>query len=232
MAPIQANRLLSFLSMAFSLAIRWEWLKGENPVHGIERYRETKRDRFVTPTELPALIKSIMAESDPYVRAFFILALLTGARKSELLNMRWEDVDLDVGEWRIPETKAGRVHTLPLSRPAIHTIDRLPRVEKNPFVLVGHRRGTHLINPTNAWHRILKRSELNGIWIHDLRRTLGSYLAMRGASLPLIGKVLNHSNPSTTQVYARFSDSAPRAALEEVGASMLSGQSGAEKCEK
>ncbi len=88
-------------------------------------------------------------------------------------------------------------------------------------MIVGRKGREHLKEPAKAWQRIRRRAGLEDVRLHDLRRTVGSYLAMSGASLPLIGKVLNHSNASTTQIYARLSDDAPRAALESIGATVM-----------
>ena len=219
-APVQANRVASLLSKMFNLAIKWEWLE-RNSAQGIERFKEEKRDRFVKEHELPRLIESIQAEPDLYIRGFFLLLLLTGARRSELLSMRHEDIDFYTAEWRISITKAGRVHVLPLSEEAVEVIKSLPHVVGNPYVIVGRKERDHLKEPAKAWQRIRRRAGLNDVRIHDLRRTVGSYMAMGGANLPLIGKVLNHSNPSTTQIYARLADNAPRAALEEVGKTVM-----------
>jgi integrase len=215
-APIQANRLLSFLSKAFSLARGWGWIS-DNPARRIERFREEKRDRYVKRHELPQLMGAIEKENNPHIRAFFLLCLLTGARRSEILSMCWEDVDLETGEWRIPDTKSGRAHLVHLNEGALQTIRDLPRMVGNPHVIVGHKKGDRLRNPAKAWARIRERAGLEDVRIHDLRRTVGSYMAQSGASLPLIGAVLNHSNPSTTQIYARMADDSPRAAWDAIG---------------
>lgn len=214
-APVQANRMLSFLSKALNLAIRWDWIS-DNPAKGINKYREIKRDRYVNTHELPGLMEAIHAEPNPYIKAAFLLFLLTGARRSEVLTLRWEDIDFETAEWRISDTKSGRSHVIPLSQSALKIIRALPRIVGNPFVIVGNKKNSYLKNPTKAWYRIRKRAGLEDVRIHDLRRTVGSYMAQGGASLPLIGRVLNHSNPSTTAIYARIGDEAPRAALEAI----------------
>ncbi len=218
-APYEANRTLALLSKMFSLAIQWEMMN-KNPAKGIERFRETKRDRFVKDHELPRLMKAIQEEPNPYIHGFFMLLLLTGARRSEVLTMRREDIDFEVPEWRIPDTKAGRIHFLPLTEGAVEVIESLPRVVGNPYVIVGRNGKGHLKEPAKAWQRIRERTKLKDVRLHDLRRTVGSYMAMSGASLPLIGDVLNHTNPSTTQIYARFGNDASRVALESIAATV------------
>jgi integrase len=220
-APYAANRLLSLLRKMFNLAKLWELYHGENPVVGIERYPEEKRERFVEPRELPRVFQALAEEPNLFFQAVFLIGLLTGARKTEILTMQWEDVDLDQRLWRLPTTKAGRTHTLPLPKAVIKILRRLPRVHGNPYVFPGKYDGSHLVNVTKAWLRIRQRADLPDVRIHDLRRTLGSWLAGEGASLPLIGKALNHTNVSTTQVYARLDVEPVRRALEANATKML-----------
>ena len=220
-APYAANRLISLIRKAFNLAMVWELYQGENPIIGIERFPEKKRERFVQPLELPAVLQAISEEPNPYFQGFFLLALLTGARKTEILTMKWEEVDFEQNVWRLPETKAGRTHTLPLPKPVIKILQRLPKIYDNPYVFPGKHEGRHLVNVTKAWIQIRKRAGVSDVRIHDLRRTLGSWLAGEGASLPLIGKALNHTNVSTTQVYARMDVEPVRRALDANATKML-----------
>ena len=157
----------------------------------------------------------------PFVRGAFFVGLLTGARRSEVLTMKWEDLDLQQAIWRIPDTKAGRPHTIPLPIPVIQELLKLPRLEGNPFVFCGRWGRSHLINVSKLWRRIRKEAGLDDVRIHDLRRTLGSWLVAAGASLPLIGKALNHSNQGTTAIYARLQLDPVRVALEANATRML-----------
>ncbi len=216
-----ANRMVALVRTMFNLAFDWGVHPGPNPASRIKFFKEVKRDRFVRPDELPRLWKALQNEPNPYVRGAFFISLLTGARRSEVLSMRWEDLDLGQGLWRIPETKAGRPHTLPLPRPAIEELLKLPRLEGNPFVFCGRWGRKNLYNVSKPWLRIRKEAGLNDVRIHDLRRTLGSWLVAAGASLPLIGKALNHSQPATTAVYARLELDPVRAALEANAERML-----------
>jgi len=216
-----ANRIVALVRTMFNLAFDWGVHPGPNPASRIKFFKEVKRDRFVRPDELPRLWKALQNEPNPYVRGAFFIGLLTGARRSEVLGMKWADLDLRQGLWRIPETKAGRSHTLPLPRPAIDELLRLPRLEGNPFVFCGRWGKKNLHNVSKPWLRIRKEAGLGDVRIHDLRRTLGSWLVAAGASLPLIGKALNHSQPATTAIYARLELDPVRAALEENAARML-----------
>lgn len=215
----EANRVLALVKVIWKLAKTWGLLEGVegNPADGIKKFRERKRDRWVKPEEMPRLAAAIDLESNPYVRSALWLYLLTGARKSELLQLKWSDLDLERCEARLGDTKAGRIHYIPLSPEALVIIRSLPQLADNPHIFVGHKKGTHLVNVNKAWTRVKTAADIEDVRLHDLRRTVGSWLATSGASLPLIGKVLNHSNPSTTQIYARLSDDPARAALAEHG---------------
>ncbi|NKE70305.1 tyrosine-type recombinase/integrase [Candidatus Manganitrophus noduliformans] len=217
--PYEANRALALISRMFGLASRWGFLPegAPNPAAGIDKFKEAKRDRWVTPQELPRLAAAINKESNPYVKAALSLYLLTGCRKTELLSATWGDIDFDRCELRLEKTKAGRIHYVPLSDPAIRILRSLPKQKDNPFVFCGRRAGTRIIGIRKTWNRIRKASNLEDVRLHDLRRSVGSWLAGSGASLPLIGRVLNHSNVSTTQIYARLSEDHVRLAMENHG---------------
>ena len=218
--PYEANRVLALLAVAFNKAAEWGYLPEEapNPAVRVQRFREKSRDRWVKPNELPELLKAIEAEPNIYIRAAFKLYLLTGLRRSELLGLQWKDVDFTRKELRLEDTKAGRSHVVPLSAPAIEIFRSLPKQLGNPYVLPGQLHGRPLVNVAKPWGRIRKAAGLEAVRLHDLRRTVGSWMAAGGASLPLIGKVLNHSNASTTQVYARLAEDAAREVLEKHGA--------------
>ena len=221
--PYEANRTLSLISKIFELARRWGFVpeNQRNPARDIDQYKEEKRDRWVNPEELPRLAQAIDAEPNVYVRMALWLYLLTGVRKSELLAAQWDDIDWQRQELRLGETKAGRVHYVPLSAPALAILRELPRLEGNPYILPGHIRGRPLVNINRPWTRIRKAAGVEDVRLHDLRRTVGSWLAQSGNSLHLIGRVLNHSNPNTTAIYARFGQDHVRQALEEHAARLM-----------
>jgi integrase len=205
----------------FNLARDWGLYAGENPATRIQMFKEESRDRFVQPEELPRLLQAIAEEADPAVRAVLLTALLTGARRTEVLTMRWNDVSLTRAEWRIPHTKAGRPHLLPVPHALVSTLRSLPRVEGNPYVFVGQNGVGHLHDMKRAWDRIRVEAGIRDVRFHDLRRTVGSWLAGSGESLHLIGKVLNHRDVSTTAIYARLNLDPVRQALERHAAKML-----------
>lgn len=220
-APYRANRLVALLRKMFNLARDWGLYGGENPAKRIQMFREEARDRFVQPEELPRLIQAIAEEADPSVRAVVLTALLTGARRTEVLTMRWDDVSLTRAEWRIPHTKAGHPHLLPLPQALIATLRSLHRVDGNPYVFVGQNGVGHLHDMKRAWNRIRRAAGMEDVRFHDLRRTVGSWLAGSGESLHLIGKVLNHRDVSTTAIYARLNLDPVRRALERQATKML-----------
>ncbi|MGE0827430.1 MAG: tyrosine-type recombinase/integrase [Candidatus Binatia bacterium] len=219
-APYEANRTVALLSKMFELARRWGFVpeNAANPARGIDKFREHKRDRWLTHEELPRVTAAIAQEPNLYVRAAIWLYLLTGVRKTELLKTRWVDIDFTRCELRLPETKAGRVHYVPLSPPAIALLEMMPKEEGNPYLLPSTKvLGQHLVNIEKPWRRVRKAAGVEEVRLHDLRRTVGSWLAQAGNSLPLIGRVLGHTNASTTQIYARLGDDPARKALAEHG---------------
>lgn len=223
--PYEANRLLALLSKMFSLAEQWGFVPPGhvNPCRGIKKYPEQSRDRWVTPEEMPRLAKAIECEKDLYVQAAIWLYIFTGMRKSEVLSLKWTNVDLLANQITLSgeNTKSGRSLYLPMSKPVIDIFHALTRREGNPHVLPGRIQGSHLININKAWGRIKTKAKLEDVRLHDLRRTVGSMLAQSGASLHLIGKVLNHANTSTTAIYAHFAQDQVREALDNHGEAIL-----------
>lgn len=226
-APYAANRTVELLRKMFNLAESWGLSAGENPAKGIERFPEEKRDRFIKPEELPTLVEAAAQEKDIYIKASVMTLLLTGARKNEVLKMKWSDLDLAEGTWRKPRTKAGRPHLLPLPKPLIAMFMRLPRFDGNEYVFPsGRKKGGHLVGLQKAWERIRERAGekdkgVLDIRLHDLRRTTGSWMVMSGRSLPMIGQILDHSQQRTTQIYARFALDPVREALDQNAQQMV-----------
>lgn len=230
-ATYAANRIVALIRKMFNLARLWGMYKGENPATGIELFPETKRDRFIQPHELPKLFDALNEEPSLYVKTAFLVGLLTGARRGEVLSMRWADVHLQQAVWRIPHTKANRPHYIPLPQPVVAMLQALPRLQENPFVFPGRDGMHHLVNIAKAWTRIRARAGLADVRIHDLRRTLGSWLAASGANLTLIGHVLNHTQMSTTAIYARLHLDPVRTALEANAGRMLALVDGPSECD-
>lgn len=206
--PIQANRTLALLRAVFNKADELGF-NGLNPAAKVKKFREQSRDRFLQPAELPKFFTALNAEPNETLRDFFLLAIFTGARRSNVQAMRWADVDLDQATWRIPETKAGRVQHVPLAAPAVAVLRRRSEAATgSEYVLASRAKCGHVVEVKSAWKRILTASGLEDLRPHDLRRTLASYMAIQGASLNIIGATLGHSQAQTTQVYARLTNTA------------------------
>lgn len=215
-----ANRVKALLSSVFGWAISvglWE----SNPATGIKSNKENQRDRFLQSDELPQFFKALSEEPNKTIKDYFLLSLLTGARRSNVLSMRWQDINFDRAEWRIQETKNGTPQTVTLSPEVIEILqDRKPS-DGSVFVFPGTGKTGHLIEPKKGWKRILERAGIADLRIHDLRRTLGSWQAKTGASLAIIGKSLNHKNQNTTAIYARLDLDPVRESVNTATSAML-----------
>ena len=205
----QANRLLEKNRAIYNKAIEWGW-EGTNPTKGIKKFKEKSRQRFLRKDEMPRFFKALAEETNHTVRDYILISLLTGARKSNVLEMKWEQVNFTLREWHIPETKNGEPHVIPLSAPAIEILKERLQNSQSPggatfnYVFPGKGKSGHLIEPKKAWNRILKRAEIPDLRIHDLRRTLGSWMAALGATTAIIGKTLAHKSVQATKVYERL----------------------------
>jgi integrase len=204
-----ANRLLERIRAIFNKAIEWGW-QGENPARGIKKNREKSRDRFLQPNELPKFLKALKSEKNKIVADYIRVSLQTGARKTNVLSMRWEEINFASKTWRIPETKNGDPLTIALTDSVIKVLEGRKRKNKkklkvdSPWVFPGVDANSHIKDPKKAWKRILTAAKIKDLRIHDLRRTFGSYLAAAGATTTIIGKSLGHKSPLSTRVYERL----------------------------
>jgi integrase len=160
-------------------------------------------------------MEALEMEPNRAMRDFFLMCLYTGARCGNVLSMKWEDIDFSINEWRIPDTKNGEPVRIPLIEEALEILRDRSWIKESsmPWVFPGHGKSGHLEEPKAAWKRILDRAGLKNLRIHDLRRTLGSYQAIAGASLTIIGKSLGHKSPQSTAIYARLSNDPVRASM-------------------
>ncbi|HVV69575.1 MAG TPA: tyrosine-type recombinase/integrase [Gammaproteobacteria bacterium] len=210
-----ANRLLALLSVMFNKAIEFGLWDKINPALGIKKFREQTRDRFLQADELPRFFSALAEEPNDTIRDYFILSLLTGARRTNLLTMKWEQVDLTRGEWYIPHTKNKTPQIVTLTPEAIVILQQRQASATNEYVFPTDSRAGHLVEPKRGWERILEKAGISNLRIHDLRRTLGSWQARTGASLAIIGKSLNHKSPQATAVYARLDLDPVRASVNK-----------------
>lgn len=222
--PYAANRFLTIVRKMFN----WGRIAGlvpanqHNPAVGITRFPERKRRRFITTVEMPRFIQALEQEENDYARHGLWLLLLTGLRSKELRKAKWADIDWDMGTLFIGLTKNGEPLLSPLSDFAIARLRMVPQLANNPYIICGKKPGRHLTGLGEPLRRAIRRAGLENLRVHDLRRTVGSWLAQAGKSLHLIGDVLNHRDPKTTAGYAYFQTQQRREALSGHGERVLS----------
>lgn len=217
-----ANRTVQLLRRLFYWAEEAGMWQGVNPAAGVKFFHEAKRTRFLQPDELPRFFTTLAKEKNRDLRDFVLLAMWTGARKSDIFAMRWENIALDDNQWQVPEPKGRTPYLVPLTPEAIEILRarRLRARRKragagaSPYVFASRGRTGHIVDLKSAWAKLLKRAKVTGLRQHDLRRTLGSYQAIGGTSLKIIGESLGHKSLQATAVYAQVN-------LDPVRASVL-----------
>ena len=227
--PYRANRALALLSKSFNLAEVWGWRPdGSNPCRHVRKYREEKRERFLSQQELARLGSALAAAErgevtsprgviiSPYAVAAIRLLIFTGARRGEILGLRWEHVNFEAGRLELPDSKTG-AKFIYLPPAALQLLQELPRVEGNPHVIVGGKPGAALVNLREPWVAIRQAADLGDLRIHDLRHSFASVGAAGGMSLPIIGALLGHKETATTARYAHLSDDPLRSAANAIG---------------
>jgi integrase len=214
--PCAANELLNVVRKMYNWGKAPARMIGkdvENPAVGIQHFPKRRRRRFITTVEMPRFIVALEREDSEYARHGIWMLLLTGLRMREMLRARWSDVDWEMGTLFIGLTKNGEPLLAPLSDAALARLKVIPRIAGNPYIICGHKPGDCFKNLGPALKRVRLRAGLENLRVHDLRRTVGSWLAQGGTSLHLIGDVLNHQDPSTTAGYAYFQTQHRREAL-------------------
>jgi integrase len=274
-----ANRVLTLISSIFGRAIEWGVWNSENPARGIRKFPETPRDRFIQSDELPVFFEALAHDPSEMMQDYFMLLLLTGVRRANLMAMRWAEISFERKEWRIPETKNGTSQVISLDdghgaimrilenrknkikadekdREAEEAKESQKDKNEREWVFASVGKTGHLVEPHKGWERLLARAELfrlvdmvakaekwkadrlqktkveaNGqleeslkeyhtrakklrleankaklhdLRIHDLRRTLGSWMAGTGASTVMIGRQLNQKSEAATRIYSRL----------------------------
>ena len=229
--PRAANRALAVLSKMFSLAAAWGLVAdGTNPCRGVRKYKEKKRERFLSRDEyrrLGRVLAEAEAEADagiegavsPYAIAALRLLMLTGCRLNEILTLRWDDIDRTAGEFRLRDGKTG-ARMVPLTPTAETVLAGIARVPANPWVIVGKQPGTHLSTITADWYRLRAHAGLDDVRIHDLRHSYASRALAAGESLSMIGKLLGHADIQSTARYAHLARETERVSAARVGGSI------------
>ena len=220
-APYRANRTLALLSKLFSLAMRWGY-RADNPVRAVERNPEHKRHRYLSGEELARLATALAEFPDVTIANAVRLALLTGARRGELLAARWADFDLTAGTWTKPgsTTKQKTLHRVALSDVALRLLVEMRRQSSTSVWVFPARAGGHLTAIREAWDTLRAAAGIPDVRLHDLRHTFASLAASSGASLPLIGGMLGHSSPATTHRYSHLFDDPQRQLADKVAAAI------------
>jgi integrase len=245
--PVIANKALAVISSVWGWAARRDEVTNTaNPAKGIDRYPEERRERFLTGDELARLGDTLReaeivglewhpdetkakasrapkAENrrvilDAHAVAAIRLLVLTGARLREILGLQWSYVDTDRGMAFLPTSKTGR-KTLYFSAAALAVLAGVPRVEGNPYVIAGMD-GALRADLKRPWASVVKAAGLSGLRLHDLRHSFASVGAGASLGLPIIGKLLGHSQPATTARYAHLDADPMRRAVDTIGATI------------
>lgn len=245
-----ANRTRALLSKMFSVA-KQAGYKGDNPAENVQKFPEQERERFLAADELPRFFgamddlvsearerakqakadrrqgelraaERLVTERESF-RDFILLSLLTGARRRSVGAMSWLDVNLERGTWHIPSTKSGDPQTVTLSPDAIEILTSRQQHASGQWVFPSTSAVSgHYEDPRSAWERLLDRAGLKDLRLHDLRRSMGSWMAAGNTSLTLIGKSLGHRPGSAaTAVYARLELDPVRQAVDKAASAMM-----------
>jgi integrase len=224
---VRANRILAIASKLFSLSLvpqagenkPWRNATMGNPCKGVPRNHEEARERFFSEAEL-AKISDALADYPGVAADCVRMIMLSGCRPSEAMHARWAEFEAEPGYWIKPSahTKQRKMHKVPLTAPALELIERLKRRRKSEWVFPGDIQGEPLVALWHVWHFVRRRAGLGkDARVYDLRHTFASVGAAGGLSLPIIGKLLGHTQARTTQRYAHLADDPLREAAKKIG---------------
>lgn len=205
---VLSNRILALLHKMFNLAVQWK-MRTDNPVSGIKKYQEHKRTRWLQEDEMNSLIKALDAYPNQSVANIIRLLLLTGARKHEVLDATWDQFDLEKGVWTkmAHTTKQKKMEYSPLSPAALAILREMAEKRGDSvFLFPGKVKDKPVHTIKKSWTTIVKQANLKDFRIHDIRHTYASHLVSSGLSLSIVGKLLGHTQVSTTQRYAHLAD--------------------------
>ncbi|MEH6792316.1 tyrosine-type recombinase/integrase [Parasphingorhabdus sp.] len=224
LAPATVEKIKAIFSRSFELALQWQ-LAGitVNPVRGINRPKfNNKRERFLSPEEVQRLLLACEASDNTQLRAVIGLLLYTGARVSELLFAEWKHVDVEGRRWLIPMSKTGKDRYVPLSKPALEIIEKLPRFDGCPYLVPNPKTQKPYSDLKRAWHTARTAAGLSDVRIHDLRHSAASFMINAGIDLFAVGRVLGHADHQSTMRYAHLANDTLLAAVE-AGAKQMAG---------
>lgn len=212
-----ANRMLSLLHHMYNKAIEWGVIprNSDNPAAGTRKFPEKSRDRFMNGAEIKRFFEALYNEPNDRFRNYVLLSLFLGQRRNNILSIRWSDVDLDNGLVYFSETKNGEPLQVPLSTHAHALLTQMQQTQSSEWLFPSATSASgHYEEPKKAWQQLLERANIQNLRMHDLRRTLGSYQAIAGSSLHIIGRSLGHKSMAATEVYARLSTDPVRESVQ------------------
>ena len=229
--PYLANRCLALVSNMLAKAEQWGVrADGSAPCRSITKFKEAKRERFLSATEANALGDALKAaekaKTNSHALGIIRLLAFTGARRSEIEGLKWSEVDLERSVLRLDDSKTG-AKLIPLAPAAKLILADAPRIEGSPYVFPAATGEGHYQGLGKVWQAVRKAAGLEDVRLHDLRHTFASFGAAGGLSLPIIGKLLGHSQAATTQRYAHLADDPVARAADQVGNAVAAAMEGA-----
>lgn len=223
--PYQANRTLGVLSVMFAQAEIWG-MRDEftNPCRGVKKFKEEKRERFLSANEIKDLGDALKEEEEfaPSAVACIRLLILTGCRLSEIQKLEWKNVDLTHQMIHLPDSKTGK-KTIYLGKAAVQQFEKIEKIPGNPYVITGRIDGQYLTDMQKPWRRIRKAAAIEDVRLHDLRHTFASNGIAIGEGLPVIGDLLGHSQPQTTSRYTHLANHHAIAAADRISEEIAKG---------
>ena len=202
-----ANRLLIMMRYIFNLAVRWEvpGIKA-NPTKGVPLMEENnKKERYLSIDEAQRLYEAVCKSQNTMLQYIVPMLILTGARKREVLDAKWEDFDFARRIWRIPMSKSGKARRVPLSDGALNILSTMPRDMKCEWTFPNPDTKKPFVSIFCAWDTARKSVDLGDVRVHDLRHSHASFLVNAGRTLYEVQHILGHAQVKTTQRYAHLS---------------------------
>ena len=197
------------LRYIFNLAIKWE-TPGvtENPTNGIPLFEANNaRERYLTREEVQRLCDALLESKSPMLRYIVLMLILTGARKHEVLEAKWEDFNFEQRFWRIPMTKAGKARVVPISDGVLDLLKVVPRIDGSAYLFANPKTLKHVSPISDSWHAVRAKAGLPDVRMHDLRHSFASFLINAGRTIYEVQQLLGHSSIKMTQRYAHLAPS-------------------------